>query len=215
MIFHKQLANVVYPVFDNLLWRLPRKQKTLYLTFDDGPFPEATERILHILRDYRVSAVFFLSGQALQKYREEVKQLDYSGHRLGNHGFTHVPYLLQPLSELIRQIRTTDMLMNELVGSPSTLFRPPFGMFGPALLKALDRLRKDMILWSLMSYDFKWSPERTLNYLKQNVENGDIIVFHDSCKSYQTTLNVLEPFLEYCLTAGFEFRVISGEGSHA
>ncbi len=208
MILHKWLARIVYPTFDNLLWHLPRREKVLYLTFDDGPFPEVTHQILEILKKFRVQAIFFLSGTSLEKYRKDVPKLNYQGHRLANHGYQHLPLVLQSVAALRQEIQRTDDLIRELIGPPSTLFRPPYGLFGPALLKVLKMSRKDMVLWSLMSYDFRWEAPKVLEFLKQNIQNGDILVFHDSPLAEKTTVAVLPEFLDYCLSSGYHFRII-------
>jgi len=206
--WHKELANFIYPAFTNLIWQLPKKKKVVYLTFDDGPFPPATAEILQILAEYRVPATFFLSGKMIFRHRYQLKSLDYENHRLGNHGFSHSPLIGLSKKKIYSELQITDRLLMKYLGKATPLFRPPFGIFGPAVNKIINSLGKDLILWSLISNDFKWSAERVREHLIENLESGDIVVFHDSPKSRKTTLKVLPDFLTYCQNEGYEFLVL-------
>lgn len=207
MILHKKLGHIFYPAFTNLVWQLSHKKKVVYLTFDDGPYPPATGPILSLLAQYQASAVFFLSGEMIFKYRHEINRLNYQGHKIGNHGFFHRPYLCLATAKISKEIQTTDRLIVRYLGTSAKLFRPPFGIFGPALNKILNKLNKDLTLWSLMSHDFKWDAWRVTEFLQGNLQSGDIVVFHDSPKAHYTTLSVLPEFLEFCKSRGYQFRL--------
>ncbi len=202
---HKTLGKIVFPAFTNLIWQLPRNKKCVYLTFDDGPFPPATEEILKILSESRAPATFFLNGKSISEHRNDLSDLDYRGHILGNHGFFHNPYFFVSGKKLEKEIRETDHLIAEHFAVLPRLFRPPYGVFGPGVLRTLEFLNKDMVLWSLMSNDFKWSASRIFSFLRENLESGDIVVFHDSPQSQRTTLKVLPEFLKFCRAEGYEF----------
>ena len=206
MLLHKTLAKIIFPGYRNLVWQLPRKQKTVYLTFDDGPYPKAITPILDVLSEYSARAIFFLSGEMIQKYQKDLCQLDLNQHKLGNHGFYHIPLLFSSVKKICQEISHTDKLIYNNFGISTNLFRPPFGIFGPGLLRSMEVLRKDLILWSLMCNDFKWSPDRIKNHLEENLQSGDIVVFHISQKSYRTTLKVLPDFLLYCQNNGYQFK---------
>lgn len=205
---HKILAGFFYPAFMNLVWQLPKRKKVLYLTFDDGPFPPATGEILRILDEHRVPATFFLSGNMIFRYRHQLHTLNYRNHRLGNHGFFHFPLFGISRKRIRRELWLTDRLIMKYFGKTTSLFRPPFGILGPAVNKVIHSLEKDLILWSLMSNDFKWPAQRVREHLINNLESGDIVVFHDSPRSHQTTLQVLPDFLSYCREEGYEFLVL-------
>ncbi len=205
MRLHKPLGRIVFPAFGNLVWRLPRPQKTVYLTFDDGPDPEITGEVLRILADSGAPATFFLSGEKVHRFRHHLDNLDYGGMQIGNHGFFHRPlfFLSQPVIE--KEIRQTGEMISGIWGITAKLFRPPYGIFGPGLRRSLDDLGNDLILWSLMSNDFKWPAEKTLDHLKANLQPGDIVVFHDSRQSAATMLKVLPGFLDFCKSEGYQF----------
>ena len=207
MLFHKKFAHIIFPAFTNLIWQLPRAQKVLFLTFDDGPYPPVTRQVLDILERFRAPATFFLSGEMLYRYRHQLAALDYSGHHVGNHGFYHHPYFLTSEKKMSAEIRLTDTLIQNRLGETARYFRPPYGFFGPGLNRVLRQTGKDLVLWSLMSNDFKWSAERVFTYLKKNMESGDIVVFHDSAPSAETVSRLLPDFLTFCLNEGYTFRV--------
>ncbi len=208
MILHKFFGQIAYSTVNNLVWRLPSKQKTLYLTFDDGPYPEATAQILKILNEFKVPATFFISGHNLFRFRRKADSLDYTFHKLANHGYYHHAYTLRPPEVMKNEILLTDRLIRRLLGTPSTLFRPPFGIFGPGLNKGLSELGKDLVLWSVMSNDYKWEAERVNKFLQKQVAAGDIIVFHDSPKSWKTTIDVLPVFIQKAIKNEYRFLTL-------
>ncbi len=208
MSLHKTMGNLIFPAFQNLVWRLPSRQKTVYLTFDDGPHPSVTPAVLEILRNYRVPAVFFLSGEALYRYHHALKGFTYRTHRLGNHGFYHRPYFCRSSARLFREICFTDSLIRRFWGEPTSLFRPPYGIFGPALNRALEESGKDLVLWSLLSNDFKWEASRVLEHLQGQLQPGDVVVFHDSRSSAKTIVKVLPDFIDFCIRSGFRFGLV-------
>jgi peptidoglycan/xylan/chitin deacetylase (PgdA/CDA1 family) len=204
----KKLAKIFYPGFKNLIWHLHGPAKTIFLTFDDGPYPETTGNLLEILSQFKVPAHFFLTGKRIEEYGLNIKRLDFTHHKLGNHGYSHHPLILSSGSFLQKEISKTDRLLEDLLSSSTTLFRPPYGIWGPGLYKILKRMKKDLILWSLMSNDFKWSPQKCKQFLKKNIQPGDIVLFHDSPVSFETTSQILPDFISFCLSQGYQFRLL-------
>ena len=205
---HKIMAKPVFAAFPEIIWKRSGEQKNLYLTFDDGPDPRITPAVLEILKQFKVSALFFLQGEKLKQHREELKGINYQGHRLGNHGYHHVPLLLKSTEILRNEILETDRLIENYYGKNTASFRPPYGIWGPGLRSQLKSLKKDLVLWSLMAYDFKWEADKVLQYVCNNVSGGDIIVFHDNKSSQNVILRILPEFLEYCHTNGFTFQLL-------
>jgi len=160
------------------------------------------------LKQFKVSALFFLHGEKLKHNMDLLKNINYQGHRLGNHGYHHIPLIMKSPEILKYEITETDRLIEKHFRKQSVLFRPPYGIWGPGLRKQLKLMNKEMVLWSLMSNDFKWDSEKVLLYLKNKVSGGDIIVFHDNQTSQKTVLQVLPEFLEFCQTSGFNFQLL-------
>jgi peptidoglycan/xylan/chitin deacetylase (PgdA/CDA1 family) len=204
----KRAVNFINPAFPNLIWRLPQERKTVYLTFDDGPYPEITESVLEILKHYHVPAIFFLSGKEIQQYGSGISKLNFKGHFLGNHGFSHNTLIFKSLEYLESEILETDCLIKDNFQVTTSLFRPPYGIWGAGLYKVLNSRKKDLILWSLMSNDFKWLPQKIEDHLKKKLQSGDIVVFHNSPISNHTTLKILPKFIEFCRDDGYEFKII-------
>jgi peptidoglycan/xylan/chitin deacetylase (PgdA/CDA1 family) len=213
VVLYRTLGQLVFPAFSNLLWRLPRRQKTIYLTFDDGPNLRVTSKVVKILNEYEVPATFFLLGENLNACNNDVSEDMYSGHTIGNHGYDHRVLLPDSQIKIKKEIEATDDVIRDVLAVNAKLFRPPFGIFGPALLRTLRHLDKDLVLWSLMSNDFKWDEEKVFHLLKQELRNGDIIVFHDSAKNGEVVIELLPRFLDFCLEQGYSFSTIPNRNS--
>lgn len=205
MLLHRQLSTLAQEAIPGSIWRKPAQTNTICLTFDDGPHPEITQKILRILADFSVPATFFLSGKQISKFKDELENIDYNGHLIGNHGYSHRSLMLLNKKTIEREIRSTDYLMEKYLGLGSHFFRPPYGIFGPGLLDAIRSLKKKIVMWSLMSNDFKWDAQRVLSHLKKNVRPGDIVVFHDSQQNAGATVKVLPEFLEICFAEKYRF----------
>ena len=208
MLLHKVTGQIVYPAFSNLIWRLPEKIKTIYLTIDDGPYPDITTALLEVLGNRKIPVTFFFCGQIINKYQRQLKKLDFKNHQIGNHGYYHYPYMLTGKKRMLAEIKLTDDLISQVFNKNTKLFRPPFGIWGPALNNILEGENKDLVLWSLMSNDFKWSPPKVYNHLIQNLQSGDIVVFHNSPKSKLTMEKVLPDFLDYCIEKKYQFKLL-------
>ena len=204
----KFFGNLVFPSFLNLVWKLENKNKVLYLSFDDGPTPGLTDTILEILEQYDIPAVFFLEGKKIAEHERMVKSWNFAPHKLGNHGYNHLPMILAGRNFLLKEIELADRLINTHFGAVPKFFRPPYGVFGPGLYHLLGNMNKDLILWSLMANDFKWEKERVYEHLVKNLEPGDIIVFHNSEESKTVVPEVLPAFLDYCFKNEYVFKLI-------
>ncbi len=204
----KFFGKLIFPAFSNLVWKLENKKKILYLSFDDGPTPGLTESILEILAHYSVPALFFLEGRKIAENIRKLKSLNFEKHKLGNHGYYHLPMILKSKQHIENEIFLTDQLIIKHFGVIPKLFRPPYGIFGPGLYRMLKIIQKDMLLWSLMANDFKWDKDKTYEHLVKNLEAGDIIVFHDSEISKNVVQAVLPDFLDYCQKNEYTFKLV-------
>jgi len=205
---YRKLTRILLAPYPEVIWRKASDQNNLFLTFDDGPDPEITPQVLQILKKYRIPAVFFLQGEKLAQGKKELKHLRYQGHSLGNHGYSHHPLLLKSPKSINDGIRETDRLIYREFGQKTTLFRPPYGIWGPALRRQLRLFDKQIVLWSLMAFDFKWETEKVRSHLLKYLSPGDIIVFHDNSRSGQVLLKILPEFIEQCLQGGYTFHLV-------
>ena len=205
---HRMLAQLFYAPFPNIIWKYPPYENTIYLTFDDGPYPPLTGPLLGMLKDLKLPATFFLSGESIFRYRRELADLDYGSHVLGNHFYHHMPLFGIDFKKLVREINVTDELILRHFNRLANFFRPPHGVFNRKIFPALESTSKRMVLWTVMAYDFKWNAERVLKHLKNTVHPGGIIVFHDSPKSENVLLDVIPPFVDHCRQLGWRFGKI-------
>lgn len=181
-------------------------EKLVYLSFDDGPVPEATPFVLTQLEKYRAKATFFCVGDNAARYPHLVKAIKKAGHALGNHTHNHLNGWKTPTASYLMNIDKCRRVI------PSRLFRPPYGKISPAQYRQLSRTYK-IVLWDIVSYDFDaaLSPEDCLAAVKARVRPGSIIVFHDSIKAMKNLQTVLPLLLEYLKQEGYSFRKIAGE----
>lgn len=189
-------------LYPKALWRMDRNDKSVYLTFDDGPIPEITPWVLDLLDKYQIKATFFLVGDNVRKHPEEFKMILERGHRVGNHTFNHIRGF-EYLSE--NYLANTDKA-NELI--KSDLFRPPHGHMRWVQYYTLrDKYR--IVMWDLVTRDYS----KRLNgfdvflKVKKYVRNGSIITFHDSMKSEKNLKYALPRSIEWLLKEGYTFKV--------
>jgi peptidoglycan/xylan/chitin deacetylase (PgdA/CDA1 family) len=179
---------------------VPGTEKKIYLTFDDGPIPEATPAILEILQKFNVKATFFVVGDNVRKYPEIHQQVIEEGHATGNHTFHHLNGWVTTTGSYLEDVSRCSELVK------SNLFRPPYGRFTPSQFLLL-RKKYRFVLWSVLSYDFHrhTSPGQCLENVISHTENGSIVVFHDNLKSIEKVQYALPRFLEHFLKKGYQF----------
>jgi peptidoglycan/xylan/chitin deacetylase (PgdA/CDA1 family) len=191
-------------IYYSLIWDLHNREKELYLTFDDGPTPEITLKILDILDSYNARATFFCLGRNVERYHDIYKEILNRNHAVGNHTYSHLKGWKTKTKEYYDDI--------ELAGKfiKSTLFRPPYGKIKRTQLKYLRHSYK-IIMWDIMSYDFKTnvSKEKCLSIVLKNVRPGSIIVFHDSPKASENMLYAVPRLLEYFMREDYKFNSIA------
>lgn len=191
----------LYP--KKVVWDIPNAENRIYLTFDDGPHPEITPKVLEILSNYNIKATFFLVGNNITKYPDVFEMLKSQGHSIGNHTFNHTKSTKIPFTEYLKEVELCQNLTN------TNLFRPPHGLINRRLAKELSENYR-IILWSVLSCDFdiKLTPEQCYNKLIKNTKTGSIVVFHDSVKAAPRMLPILPQFIEFCLGNNFKFGVL-------
>lgn len=181
---------------------MDRRQKAVYLTFDDGPIPEATPFILDVLDRFGIKATFFMVGDNARKYPHLLEEVRRRGHRIGNHTFNHIGGF-KWLSW--RYLKNADKA-NEIFHTD--LFRPPHGWMRAAQYWRLQAHYK-IIMWDLVTRDYsKWmKSEDIVANVKRYARNGSIITFHDSLKSIEKLKSALPESLQWLHDQGYEFKV--------
>lgn len=202
----EQTPDFIRKLIPGAVWRLPQKEKTVYLTFDDGPIPEVTPWVLDLLRKYNIKATFFCVGDNVRKHPEVFKMLVSAGHSVGNHTFNHLQGFKVKTDKYVENVELADAYIR------SNLFRPPHGHLR---IRQGTRLSKKFrfVMWDVITRDYnrKLSGEYVLNVVKRYVRNGSIIVFHDSIKAEKNMKYALPRAIEFLLSEGYKFEKITEE----
>jgi peptidoglycan/xylan/chitin deacetylase (PgdA/CDA1 family) len=180
-----------------------RSQSSVAITFDDGPLPGKTERILDILQTHRAVAAFFCIGYRVNENADLVARIKDEGHVLGNHSYWHAKtFDLQTSEKIAQELRDTDTAIEKHLGRRPRFFRPPYGVTNPMVASAIRKGNYITVGWSLRSFDTMISdPSRLLKKIKQSLKAGDIILFHDQCES---TIEILPALLDHISQVGLK-----------
>jgi peptidoglycan/xylan/chitin deacetylase (PgdA/CDA1 family) len=139
------------------------------LTYDDGPNPAATPRLLEVLARYNARATFFMIGEHARRYPELVRAVHDAGHLVGNHTMTH-PWLVWQHARVIREELTgCSKLIEDITGAPVQFMRPPHGARRPAVVRIAKSLGMRTVQWNVMGFD--WRPIGAEAILR-HVDNG-------------------------------------------
>lgn len=169
------------------IYRVKSDQKKVVLTFDDGPSPDWTPKILDQLKKANIKATFFMIGTHVQKYPEIAKRVADEGHTIGNHGFGHNVMLYYTPTEIEAEIKYTEHIIKEITGQTTKYFRPPKAWLRKIIKEKINSMGYTIILWSLNSKDWVAFNHKTIaNYITSKIRNGDIILFHDSGDVFAT-----------------------------
>ena len=189
-------------LYPRATWRMDRNEKAVYLTFDDGPIPEATPFILDTLSQYGIKATFFMVGDNVRKYPELYNKVVAAGHRIGNHTFNHIGGFRHTITTYKANADKADQLLH------TDLFRPPHGWMRWDQYIWLRRKYR-IVMWDLVTRDYsKWmTAEDVLNNVKRYTRNGSIITFHDSLKSIYKLHYALPEAIKWLKAEGYEFKV--------
>lgn len=187
-------------LFPEALWRLNRRRKVVYLTFDDGPIPEVTPWVLDTLDHYGIKATFFCVGENVLRNPDLFQELRRRGHSVGNHTMSHVQSSVVTTRTYLRNVKEAE----ELIGS--TLFRPPHGFMRWGTARLLKN-HYNIVMYDLVTRDYnrKLTGERVFNNVKRYARNGSIIVFHDSLKAEANMKYALPRSIEWLKEQGYEF----------
>ena len=174
------------------------------LTFDDGPHPEYTPKILDILDKHKIKAIFFLIGKNVEKYPDLARKIRDNGHPIGNHTNYHNP--ITPLfsrNRLKTEISKAQEVFNRVLNIDVTMFRPPIGYTNPKYASVLKELNLQCVGWSLRSYDSIYKdPLKLKERLLSKIKHKQIVLMHDNMEI--TTL-ILDSFISEAKSNGIIF----------
>lgn len=171
------------------------QKKIIAITFDDGPHYKNTKKLLDGLRERGVKASFFLVGERIPGNEDLILQMYKDGHVIGNHTFSHANLTKLSWSEAEKEIANTNKLIEEITGEKVKYIRPPCGYWNDTLK---NKVKQIPVLWSVDPMDWK-EPNTTVvvNSVMNEVDNGDIILFHDIySSSVVAALEVVDRLLD-------------------
>lgn len=198
------------------------KPMQVQLTFDDGPSPEVTPRVLATLKAFNAKALFFECGKNITKYPEWSKQVAAQGHGLANHSWNH-PYMgkLEACTtescrsnwineeKGFKEFLDTHRLLKKVVGWVNPFIRFPYGATTPTLTAWMKAAPVTMFFWSADSNDWKMSltDEQVMNNALESLRKskGGIVLFHDV---HTRTADLLPEFLRKLHAEGFQLALI-------
>lgn len=196
------------------------EEKIAYLTFDDGPNPLVTPKVLDILKENDIKATFFVIGKHVDTYPEIVKRAYEEGHYIANHSYEHNNNTLYKSEEnFIKEIQKTDDAIARAIGKQeyhSFLFRFPNGYMAPlhkkekeSCLKLLSNMHYTYVDWNCLNNDSmkKYNKTQLLENLKKSAKNKSVLVIlmHDT-KDVSDSSEVLQDSINYLKTQGYIFR---------
>jgi peptidoglycan-N-acetylglucosamine deacetylase len=181
------------------------------VTFDDGPLPGATDRVLDSLSALRVKAAFFVIGREAERHPALVRRMAGEGHIVANHSFDHAPagFMRGPWFWR-RQIARTAAAIERATGQRPRLFRPPLGIKTPPILWAAARERHVTVNWTRRAFDgVSTTSQQILDRLVPHTQPGEILALHDgvspqSRRDPDATVEAIRPLIEGLRARGIE-----------
>jgi len=195
--------SILKPIAHKLTWNKPRKERCIYLTFDDGPIPEVTPWVIQTLEHYDAKGTFFLVGENAVRSKHLVENLLNAGHTIGNHTHNHMSgWKTSQYAYLKNTLEATKHIS-------SNLFRPPYGRVSRRQALSLTK-RFEIIMWDVLSGDFdeQLDGETCYQNVIKHAKPGSIIVFHDSIKAFPRLKEALPRTLSYFAERGYTFRAL-------
>ena len=205
---------IIKLVFNKWDWSFSKNEKSIYLTFDDGPTPKITDWVLNELNRFNAKATFFCIGKNIKQNPSIFNKIAENGHAIGNHTNNHLKCSQSPSNEYLQNIQLAENEINKNLNSDfetTKLFRPPYGKLNLKIGRKIRENGYKIIMWDVLSADFdtEITKEKCLRNVIKNTEEGSIIVFHDSLKASEKVKFVLPKILDYYSAKGFSFKAIA------
>lgn len=194
-------------IYPKGIWNIPVNDRSVFLTFDDGPHPEVTSFVLDQLKKFNAKASFFCIGKNVVQHPDIFNRIIAEGHSVGNHTMHHANGWSTDDEKYISEINDARSLID------SNLFRPPYGRIKHSQIKKVISapLNYQLIMWSILSGDFDTSIDGNKCYKNviKNINPGSIIVFHDSAKAFPRLKVALPLTLEWLQQNQYKAKSLS------
>lgn len=199
------------------VYQLNTIDKVVALTFDDGPSPVWTPKILDELKGGGVKATFFMIGEHVEKYPAIARRVAEEGHEIGNHTTDHHVLIYYKMDELEKEIKNNEKIIKKITGQTTRYFRPPKAWLTAKEKQKIVEIGYKTVLWNLNSKDWvTFDDKYTVRYILNNVKPGDIILFHDSGGVFTTeggdrneTIKTIAQLTQRLKEKGYRFVTIT------
>ena len=203
MSFRYRPPMLVQKLFGMFIWQTSNNK--ILLTFDDGPTESVTIKILSLLKNNNIKAVFFCVGDNIKNHPELTEQILGEGHTVANHTMNHKLITKMSREEATNEIESFNDLMKEKFNYGVKYFRPPHGRFNLKTNRILSELNLKCIMWNLLTYDFKNDIKRVQYSIDKYLSANSVIVYHDNVKNYDIIEGSLNYTIEQAAKKGFKF----------
>lgn len=211
-LYWVKTSALIRKIFSGFIWKMPEKDKVVYLTFDDGPTPEVTPWVLEALEKHQAKATFFCIGNNIAQHPDLFEKTVNAGHAIGNHTYNHLNGWKTNTDDYLENAAMAEEMILRYCSNfrSNMLFRPPYGRIGRKQLSSLKQRGYRIIMWDVLSADFDTTitPEQCLDNVIKNVETGSIIIFHDSIKAFPNLKYALPKVLDYLTSSGYRCEAI-------
>ncbi|HXA01811.1 MAG TPA: polysaccharide deacetylase family protein [Cytophagaceae bacterium] len=209
-MYFNNIEWILSRIYPSITWSRKNTDKTIFLTFDDGPISDVTEYVLEQLDLFHAKATFFCVGDNIKKYPAVYQKILREGHRTGNHTYNHLNGWNTDDEKYYSNIQECQQIMDSHSTQHSalrTLFRPPYGKIRKGQIAKLTP-EYEIIMWGVLSGDYnqKLSAVKCLHKTIKYSRSGSIIVFHDSLKAEKNLKYVLPKYLEHFSALGYKFE---------
>ncbi len=207
-IIGTHLPRAASPLFPDLLWRIPTREKRAYLTFDDGPTATMTALLAGILESFGARASFFLVGSHAEHHPDLARSLLDGGHEIGGHTYSHPDAWRASRANLLEELERSTRLLEDITGRPLRWMRPPYGHFTPAMIRWCAEHGQKVVMWDLAPGDYleRISQADVERHIQAYIRPGSVIVLHDNPRAAETTPRALERILESLTAEGWSFE---------
>jgi peptidoglycan-N-acetylglucosamine deacetylase len=194
------------------IWEVPTEEKVIALTFDDGPSPTFTPKILDLLKSYDVKATFFSVGYRMEKQPEIVKRQVEEGHEIANHTYSHPSFRRLSKAKIKEELNKTTETIYKFTGKTPKHFRPPEGYYNEKIINTANETGYTVVMWSwhLDSFDWRYpGVDYMVRKILSNATGGDIMLFHDFGGDRTTTIKALQQIIPVLKMRGYTFVTVT------
>ncbi len=206
-----RIYNTAQRRYPDVLFHGNTSCRAIALTFDDGPHPQDTPRVLDVLEKYEIPATFFLVGISVEQHPNIVKQIYQRGHQLGIHCYRHVPFPLENPKVLRGQLeRTRNVIANTCSVSPEMIkdLRPPYGAFNTRMRSRLTEWGYRLVMWSCIPPHWMQPVDWSIHQVIDAIIPGAVIVLHDGHGHGTRVVEIVDAIIPRVQSLGFEFVTV-------